>query len=55
MITEREKRLMLAAFQYAYSRGHEDTVEGVFNFGCRDDDECFEDWLADFQSEEGHD
>lgn len=45
MLTEREKWLMVKAFQAGYGRGHDDTVDGGYNGVCEHENDCAFDWL----------
>ena len=51
MLTEREKWLVIKAYQVGYGRGHNDTVEGDYNGACEHADDCVLDWLHDLAAD----
>ena len=50
-LSNREKYLMLKAFNYGYSSGHNDTVESIFSWECAEGYECFTDWLSEMDGD----
>lgn len=51
MLTEREKWLMLWAFQQGCAKGHYDTVEGMYNAACEHEAEYLDDLLSDMAAD----
>jgi hypothetical protein len=41
------------AYKAGYQRGHNDTVEGCYNFCCVEENECADEWLAEYHAARG--